>query len=397
MKKKILMILGGSRYVLPLIEVAHELNVFVITCDYLPNNIAHKYSDLYLNISIIDKEKVLEAAKRFNIDGITSFACDPGVTTAAYVAEKLNLPTSGPYESICILQNKGLFREFLRKNGFNVPKAKSYSNLDDALGDIDEFVFPVIVKPTDSAGSKGVTKVEKTSDLKDAINYAFSNSLKKEIIIEEFIEKLGCSSDSDCYSVDGKLVFVSFSNQYFDEKSFNPFTPAGFVWPSMMDKKYKDALTNDIQRAITLLKMKTSIYNVETRVSKIGKPYIMEISPRGGGNRIAEMLKYHQGVDLIKRHVKDCLGIPTEDELTTKYENRIGELILHSNNDGFYDGITIGKELETKLLEKDIWVNTGDRIEKFTGANKTIGTIVFNMDANDDFSNFKNNITVREK
>lgn len=82
MKK--LMILGGSRYAVPVIEAAHKLGLYVITCDYLPDNIAHKYSDEYCDVSIIDKEKTLEAAKKLHIDGIVSFACDPGVTTAAY-------------------------------------------------------------------------------------------------------------------------------------------------------------------------------------------------------------------------------------------------------------------------------------------------------------------------
>ena len=111
MKK--LMILGGSRYIFPVIKAAHDLGIYVITCDYLPHNIAHKYSDEYCNISIIDKEKILATAKKLNIDGIMSFACDPGVVTAAYVAEQMGLPNVGPYESVCILQNKWKFREFL--------------------------------------------------------------------------------------------------------------------------------------------------------------------------------------------------------------------------------------------------------------------------------------------
>lgn len=98
MKK--LMILGGSRYVLPVIEAAHVLGLYVITCDYLPDNIAHKYSDEYVNVSIIDKDAVLYAAQEKEIDGIMSFACDPGVVAAAYVAERLNLPSCGPYESV---------------------------------------------------------------------------------------------------------------------------------------------------------------------------------------------------------------------------------------------------------------------------------------------------------
>ena len=100
---------------LPVIKAAHELGHHVITCDYLPDNIAHRYSDEYCNVSIIEKDAVLEAAKRLKIDGVMSFACDPGVVTAAYVAEKLGLPNVGPYESVAILQDKGRFRSFLRE------------------------------------------------------------------------------------------------------------------------------------------------------------------------------------------------------------------------------------------------------------------------------------------
>ena len=121
---KRLMILGGSRYALPVIKAAHELGCYVITMDYLPDNIAHKYSDEYCNVSIIEKDAVLEEAMRLQIDGIMSFACDPGVVTAAYVAEKLGLPFQGSHESTSILQDKGLFRQFLTENGFNVPHAK---------------------------------------------------------------------------------------------------------------------------------------------------------------------------------------------------------------------------------------------------------------------------------
>lgn len=125
--KKVLL-LGGSRYLRPVIKAVHELGYYAITCDYLPNNYAHKYSDEYHNVSILDKEAILDLARRLNVDGIMSFACDPGVSTAAYVAEQLVLPTH-PYESVKILQNKALFRQFLTAHGFNVPKAKGYTNV----------------------------------------------------------------------------------------------------------------------------------------------------------------------------------------------------------------------------------------------------------------------------
>src|SRR5690554_6246858 len=102
---KKLLLLGGLRYLIPVIKTAKKMGYYVITCDYLPENIAHKYSDEYHNVDIMDKEAVLNLARLLKIDGIMSFAVDPGVLTAAYVSEKLNLPSSGPFESVQILQN----------------------------------------------------------------------------------------------------------------------------------------------------------------------------------------------------------------------------------------------------------------------------------------------------
>ena len=260
MKK--LMILGGSRYALPIIRAAKTLGIYTITVDYLPDNIAHKYSDEYINISIINKEKTLKVAKEHNIDGIMSFACDPGVVTAAYVAEQMGLPNVGPYESVCILQNKGKFREFLQKNGFTVPTAKSYKSVSDALKDVEIFHWPVIVKPTDSAGSKGVTRVDDPQKLEKSIQYALSYSHSDEFIIEDFITQHGYSSDSDSFSVDGELKFVSFSCQHFDCQAKNPYTPAAFSWPSSMSAEHQEELKSEIQRLLKLLKMRTAVYNI---------------------------------------------------------------------------------------------------------------------------------------
>ena len=92
------------------------MGVYVITADYLPDNIAHKYSDEYCNVSIIDKDAVLKKAQKLKIDGILSHAVDPGVVSAAYVAEKMGLPFQCSYEAACILQDKSRFRQFLHDN-----------------------------------------------------------------------------------------------------------------------------------------------------------------------------------------------------------------------------------------------------------------------------------------
>lgn len=377
--KKILL-LGGSRYILPVIEAAHKLGYYVITCDYLPDNVAHRYSDEYCNVSIIDKDAVLEVAKKLKIDGVMSFACDPGVVTAAYVAEKMNLPHGGSYESVRILQNKGLFRKFLADNGFNVPKAKGYTKIEDALKDVGYFSWPVIVKPTDSAGSKGVTRVDSVDCLEKSIKYALSFSNSNEFIIEDFLEKKGHSSDTDSFSVDGKLEFVSFSAQRFDDDCENPYTPSAYSWPSTISADNQRELTKEIQRLLTLLNMKTSVYNIEVRECTDGKAYIMECSPRGGGNRLAEMLRYNTGVDLITNAVRAAVGDPVIGIEQKPYNGYWGEIILHSNKAGVFNELWIDPTIESNIIEKDIWIEKGTVVGGFSGANEAVGTIVLKFE-----------------
>ena len=390
MKK--LMLLGGSRYLIPVIKAAHDLGVYVITCDYLPDNYAHKLADEYCNVSIIDKEAVLSVAKELCIDGIMSYATDPGVTTAAFVAEKMGLPGNNPYDSVEILQNKGRFRAFLQEHGFNVPKMKAFKDWKDVKQKLDIFEYPVIVKPTDSAGSKGVKRVNTAEDMKDAVDYAFKYSLGHEVIIEQFIEKKGFSTDTDSFSVDGELVFFSLNDQWFDQNAANVYTPAAFCWPSSMPAVCQDELRSEIQRLLKLLGMGTSIYNIETRVGMDGKPYIMEVSPRAGGNRLAEMLRYACGQDIIRASVQGALGMPVDKLKQPVYDGFWGIVILHSEQAGKYVSIDFSDELKNKIVERDIWVNRGDLVEPFTGANEAIGTLVLHFNNKTEMEEILRNI-----
>ena len=389
-KQKKLMILGGSRYALPVIEAAHKLGIYVITCDYLPDNYAHRFSDEYCNVSIIDKEATLEAAKRLKIDGIVSFACDPGVVTAAYVAEKMGLPNVGPYESVCILQNKGRFRRFLAEHGFTVPTARQYVRGDEA--DPSLFHWPVIVKPTDSAGSKGVTRVDRPEDLPAAVSHALDFSHCDEFIVEDFITQKGFSSDTDCFSVDGELRFVSFNNQRFDLDCENPYAPAGFSWPSSMSEEHQEELKNELQRLLRLLGMRTALYNIECREGTHGKAYLMEVSPRGGGNRLAECLRHATGVDLIEAVVRDAVGLPLDDVAQKPYRGHFAEVILHSEKPGIFESLETDPSLAENIVERDLWVEPGDAVGGFSAANESLGTLILHFDSEERLAEVMQNV-----
>ena len=377
MKK--LLVLGGDHFTIPVVEAAHKQGYYVITCDYLPDNVAHKVSDEYVNFSTTDKEGILEWARENRIDGIVTFT-DSGVVTTAYVQHHLGLPQVGPLESVEILQNKDKFRRFLADNGFNVPRAKGYTTYEDTLEDVDWYQWPVIVKPVDSAASKGVTRVVVKEKLKDAVEYALQFSASGRFIIEEFIEKEGCSSDSDCFSLNGKLKVVTYSAQRFDENAENPYAPAGFSWPSTFTKEQENYLTSELQRLLNLLRMNTTIYNIESRVGKDGKPYIMEVSPRGGGNRLAEMVRFSTGADMITAAVRAAVGDSVEIEQKA-LRGHWAEVIIHSEKTGKFREIIIDKDFHNSYVHHtDLWVSRGDNVDAFTGGNKAIGTIVLSFD-----------------
>lgn len=385
MKRKKLMLLGGLRYLLPYIKEAQKMGVYVITADYSPDNIAHKYSDEYCNVSIIDKDAVLAKATELQINGILSDCVDPGVVSAAYVAEQLDLPFHCSYEAASILQNKSRFRQFLTTHGFNCPHAKGYDNIDDALEDIGRFTWPVIVKPVDSAGSKGVTKVEKSKDLPQAITTAFASSIGNHIIIEDFLDKVGAQSSADIFIVDGKLVYPTYSDQLFDSNAANPYIPAIEIWPSSMEKKYQDDLTAQLQRLITLLNIKNGICNVESRVCSDGKAYIMEVSPRAGGNRIAELQDMATGQSIIRNEIKMALGMPLDEIKTPFYDGVWCNYIIHSYKEGDLISLDVDDAFRKKYVRSEgFTVKQGDHIVPFTGANNSLGTLFLRTETREE-------------
>ena len=386
------MLLGGIRYLLPVIKTAHEQGYYVITADYLPNNIAHEYSDEYVNVSIIDKDAVLKVAREKQIDGILSFGVDPGVKTAAYVAEQMGLPFQCSYDSACILQDKSLFRQFLQTHGFNCPKMADFYSIDEAVERVESFDYPIIVKPVDSAGSKGVSKVVDKSGFEMACRYAFENSLSGHIIVEDYLEADGTSSGSESFFVDGELKYNAFYDQLFDNEAKNKFTPAIECWPSAKAQCYIEDIKSELQRLGDLLGITTGLFNVEWRVSG-GKVYLMEVSPRAGGNRLAEILNYATDVDIIYAETIKSVGCHPEGVKEPTYNGFYAIYNIHSKKEGLFKDLHISEELEKYIVEKELRVKAGDAIAPFSGANASMGTLFLRFNSRNEMERILSSIS----
>ena len=159
-----------------------------------------------------------------------------------------------------------------------------------------------------------------------------------------------------------------------------------------MLQEVQDELRSELQRLMTLLKMKTGLYNIETRLCTNGKAYIMEVSPRGGGNRLCEMLHYATGVDLITAETRYIVGDSVPEIVQKPYQGHWAEVILHADQSGLFERLDIAEDLPAEIVEEDLWVKKNDRVGPFNGANDAIGTLVLKFKDRKEMENYLHSI-----
>lgn len=385
-----IMFLGGGPMQLPPIVYAKNAGHFIVTVDYLPANPGHRYADEYVNVSITDKEAVLDAARRLGVDGIVAYASDIAAPTAAFVAQELGLP-GNPYESVLTLTHKGRFRRFLRDNGFNCPRADSFASYDDARAYVETLEMPVFVKPVDSAGSKGVTRIESLDELEAAYRHAIGTSMRKEVIVEETIVRDGYQVAGDGFIVDGRLAFRCFANEHFD-KLVNGLVPIGESFPAIHDPGLLQHAHEEYQRVLTLLSMNRGALNFDFVFTPEGDLYLLELGPRNGGNLIPEVTRLATGVDMIKHTVDMALGL-TEPELEiVPCEGWWASYIVHATRAGRLKEIAISDHLQQRIVQQDITASRGDQVEPFIGSNFGLGSMILRFDDRDEMLHMMDNM-----
>lgn len=387
--KKILF-LGASQHQVPPIKYAKRKGHYVITCDYLPDNPGHKLADEAVNISTTDLEGVYELAKKLKVHGVVAYASDPAAPTQAYVAEKLGL-IGNPYESVLTLTRKDLFRSFLAKHNFLVPKSTSFYLYEEAKDWLKEIAFPAIVKPVDSSGSKGVTKIYDESELKSAFESALSFSREKKVVVEEFFIRDGYQVAGDGFIVDGELAFRCWANEHFD-KLCNPLVPIGESFPSIMADYTQAQAHSETQRLLNLLDMKSGALNFDYHYNADGDFSFLELGPRNGGNLIPEVIKYSTGVDLIKYSVDAALGEDCSELSMADPDGFYSSYMVHAIHNGRFKGLSIDSSIKNKIIKSQIYVQPGEKVSRFDGSNHTLGSMILKYENKDEMLNMMDNM-----
>jgi len=370
---KRILFLGGADIQVSAIKKAKELGYYVITCDYLPNNPGHKFSDEYFNVSTTDKEGVLELAKSLHIDGILAYASDPAAPTAAYVAESLSLPTN-PYDVVQIMSRKDLFRNFLQQNGFLVPEASAVSTYEEAYEFLKKFNRRVVIKPVDSSGSKGVFSIEPGEDFNEKFQNALSFSKVGIIIIEEFIYKKGHQIGGDGFIVDGELVFRCFGDIHFSKT--NPLLPCSVSVPTLHSKEVVLKVHEEVQRLFTAIGMRMGAVNFDIMVDEDDRVFILEIGPRNGGNMIPELTEYCTGVDMKVYSIKAALGEDCSDLKLGEEKTYFSHYVVHASMQGTIVSMKKSDKLQEAILYEHYNVGVGDKVDVFKSSANRLGVLL---------------------
>ena len=293
MKK--LAILGASYLQLPLVLKAKEMEIET-HCFAWDNDeaVCKHHADFFYPISVLDKELIFEECSRIGIDGITTIATDICIPTISFIAEKLRLQAN-PYTTALAATNKSLMRETFAKQGVNSPRFLGVNAYHAA--DFENFDFPLIVKPTDRSGSRGVTKVYNTNELENAIADAISESLEKKAIVEEFIE--GHEISVECISHNGNHFLLAITDKVTTGEPH--FVELEHHQPSQLPGQLLEEVKATTFKALDALGIRFGASHSEFKINDSGRIVAIEIGARMGGDFIgSHLVPLSTGYDFMK-------------------------------------------------------------------------------------------------
>lgn len=372
------MVLGGSPFQLPIIQLAKRMGLHVISCDYLPDNPGHEFSDEYYNVSTTEKDGVLHLAKQLDIDAIMTFSSDPAIPTVAYVAKELGLEGPCP-DTVNLLSEKDKFRLLLADIGLNVPE-NYVVDCGMVPPELEGKHKKMVVKPVDSCGSKGITfSSTDRQELLDAIEFALDYSRSGKCILEEYIP--GHQIHGDGYMQNGELIYHYYGDQIFYTLTDN-FIPISTCWPC---KYHNTSILKEINSQVEQICRKAGYLdgplNIEARIREDHEIFVMEVSPRNGGNYVPRLQEHLTGFDFTKAIIYDSLGIDAGIQNYCYDEKAGAYYVLHSEKEGLFEGIKFSDEIKNHIFFHNLFKNKGETVDRYIGSHTTIGIVLLEFDS----------------
>lgn len=352
MMKKIA-IIGASYLQEPLIQKAKQKGLETHVFAWAAGDVGEKSADYFYPISIVDKDDILKKCQEIGIDGICSIASDLGIITVNYVADKMGL-IGNSMSCVEVSTNKHLMRQCFEKNGDPSPKSIQVKSIKDLEG-ID-LEYPVIVKPVDRSGSRGITKLESAEGLAEAIDRAIEQGFEKCALVEEFAE--GQEYSVEYISWKGKHQFLALTKKY--TTGAPDFIETGHLEPAPVDDETLRRVQNVVSHALTSLGIQYGASHSELKISDSGVIRLIEIGGRMGGDQIgADLVVLSTGYDFVSAVLDVALGIEPSYEKT---RNSCAGIRFVFSQEDVATLEKLKREHPEILVEEDIHEITDDKV-----------------------------------
>lgn len=307
MAKKKLAIIGAALFQEPAILKAKDMGLETHVFAWEAGDPGEKMADFFYPISIREKEEILEKCREIGIDGIISIASDLAMVTVNYVAENMGL-TGNSTAATLISTNKHEMREAFAANGDPSPKSIEV-DADTDLGSID-MDYPLIVKPTDRSGSRGVFKVEKAEDLREAIDFAINESFEKKAVVEEFAT--GQEYSVEYISCRGKHYLLAITEKTTSGAPW--FIEMSHIEPAPVSGERRENIRRVCDHALDTLMLYDGAGHIELKVDDDENIKIIEIGGRMGGGFIgSDLVELSTGYDYVKAVIRIAMGEEIEE------------------------------------------------------------------------------------
>lgn len=372
---KTILLLGGSPQQLDSFKAAKKMGWKAICCDWDAACPGRGLADVFYEVSTLDRDAVLEVARKENVDGVVSYASDAPAPVAAWVSEQLGL-ASNPSESVAMFCDKGKFRNFLLENGFSVPKC-AVANAEDATRACEiarEIGFPLVIKPVDSAGSRGVTIVKAENEVDGAFSHALDFSRKQQVVFEKFIETHtpGRVVQAEIFVENGEVISWGLMSSMRDA-SLNGIVPCCHIHPVMESSENESNVRATISRLINASGIKQGPLNIELIVDDAGEVYIIDVGPRNGGNYLPNYFSLISGDDITQATLRVAAGEPSGLRHFDRSTDGIWIDYFHySRTSGTFKGFEAEEEFENACIETHYYKQAGEKVEPLSCAGDTI-------------------------
>lgn len=302
MKKKIV-IIGAGCFQKALIEKAKEMGVETHVFAWEEGAVGKGAADFFYPVSIREKEKILKQCKRIRPDGAVTIASELANITVSYLTEKLGLPGNCD-RCVEMTTNKARMRKRMQEAGLSGPDFCVVSR-EMAKNFRPVFPFPVVVKPTDRSGSRGVKRVDSQKQLRRAMEDAFSCSFEKKVIVEEWIE--GKEYSCECLSWQGKHYCLAITEKY--TTGAPEYVETGHLEPALLPDA--DKVRQEVFRVLDILEVKNGASHTEFKIDDSGRIRMIEVGSRMGGDCIgSDLVPLATGVDYVADVIRIALGKP---------------------------------------------------------------------------------------